>query len=115
MSTSASRFTWRTFGESIGVFSLSLLHVHRFSVYEDRELQAAEKRAQERLEFENQMIKVQTMLDFERSRNTSAHAEQVKNEVAALESALDKYQKNEKKYRRVSRETPAAKTCARVR
>ena len=71
------------------------------SIYEDRELQAAEKRAQERLEFENQMTKIQTMLEFERSRDTAAHVEQVTREVATLEEALLKCQKNEKKYRKV--------------
>ena len=71
------------------------------SVYEDRELQAAEKRAQERLEFENQITKIQTILEFERSRDTAGHVQQVKKEVAALEDALQKCQKNEKKYRKV--------------
>ena len=71
------------------------------SVYEDRELQAAEKRAQERLEFENQLTKIQTMLEFERSRDTAGHVEQIKKEVSHLEDALQKCQKNEKKYRKV--------------
>ena len=64
-------------------------------------MQAAEKRAQERLEFENQITKIQTMLEFERSRDTAAHVEQVKKEVLNLEDALQKCQKNEKKYRKV--------------
>jgi CRISPR/Cas system CSM-associated protein Csm2 small subunit len=71
------------------------------SVYEDRELQAAEKRAQERLEFENQITKIQTMLEFERSRDTAGHVEQINKEVSTLEDALQKCQKNEKKYRKV--------------
>jgi hypothetical protein len=53
------------------------------------------------LEFENQITKIQTMLEFERSRDTAGHAEQIKKEVAALEDALQKCQKNEKKYRKV--------------
>jgi hypothetical protein len=76
------------------------------SVYEDRELQAAEKRAQERLEFENQITKIQTMLEFERSRDTAGHVQQVKKEVVALEDALQKCQKNEKKFRKVSQFNP---------
>ena len=70
-------------------------------VYEQRELQAAEKRAQERLEFENQINQIQTMLEFERSRNTAAHVEQIQKEMTTLEEALQKCQKNEKKYRKV--------------
>ncbi|CAF0856463.1 unnamed protein product [Adineta ricciae] len=77
------------------------IHVSNIRVYEDRELQAAEKRAQERLEFENQITKIQTMLEFERSRDTAAHVEQVRREVVTLEDALQKCQKNEKKYRKV--------------
>ncbi|CAF3506197.1 unnamed protein product, partial [Rotaria sp. Silwood2] len=65
------------------------------------ELQAAEKRAQERLEFENQITKIQTMLEFARSRDTAGHVEQVEKEVLNLEEALQKCQKNEKKYRKV--------------
>ena len=68
-------------------------------------MQAAEKRAQERLEFENQITKIQTMLEFERSRDTAAHVEQVRREVVTLEDALQKCQKNEKKYRKVSGNT----------
>ena len=41
------------------------------------------------------------MLEFERSRDTSGHAEHIKQEVASLEDALQKCQKNEKKYRKV--------------
>jgi chromosome segregation ATPase len=78
-----------------------LFLIIRLSVYEDRELQAAEKRAQERLEFENQIMKIQTMLEFERSRDTAGHVEQIIKEVASLEDALQKCQKNEKKYRKV--------------
>ncbi|CAF3528620.1 unnamed protein product [Rotaria socialis] len=77
------------------------IHVSNIRVYEDRELQAAEKRAQERLEFENQITKIQTMLDFERTRDTAGHAEQVRKEVSNLEEALQRCQKNEKKYRKV--------------
>jgi hypothetical protein len=73
------------------------------SIYEDRELQAAEKRAQERLEFDNQIIQIQSMLEFERSRDTAGHVEQVKKEVINLEDALQRCLKNEKKYRKVSR------------
>ena len=71
-------------------------------VYEDRELQAAEKRAQERLEFDNQITQIQSMLEFERTRDTAGHVGQVKREVSTLEDALQKCQKNEKKYRKVS-------------
>ncbi len=74
------------------------------SVYEDRELQAAEKRAQERLEFENQITQIQTMLEFERTRDTAGHVEQVQKELSTLEDALQKCQKNEKKYRKVGRD-----------
>ncbi|CAF4674352.1 unnamed protein product, partial [Rotaria sp. Silwood2] len=77
------------------------INVANIRVYEDRELQAAEKRAQERLEFENQITKIQTMLEFERSRDTAGHVEQVEKEVLNLEEALQKCQKNEKKYRKV--------------
>ncbi|CAF1186276.1 unnamed protein product [Adineta steineri] len=77
------------------------IHVSNIRVYEDRELQAAEKRAQERLEFENQITKIQTMLEFERSRDTAGHVEKIKHEVSTLEDALQKCQKNEKKYRKV--------------
>lgn len=47
-------------------------------------------------------MKIQTMLDFERSRDTAGHAEHINDEVAALEEALQKCHKNEKKYRKVS-------------
>jgi len=77
------------------------IHVANIRVYEHRELQAAEKRAQERLEFDNQITQIQTMLEFERSRDTAAHVQQVKKEVHQLEDALQKCQKNEKKYRKV--------------
>ncbi|CAF4694918.1 unnamed protein product, partial [Rotaria sp. Silwood2] len=77
------------------------IRVANIRVYEDRELQAAEKRAQERLEFENQKTKIQTMLEFERSRDTAGHVEQINQEVSALEDALQKCQKNEKKYRKI--------------
>ncbi|CAF4757056.1 unnamed protein product, partial [Rotaria sp. Silwood1] len=77
------------------------IRVANIRVYEDRELQAAEKRAQERLEFENQITKIQTILEFERSRDTAGHVEQIKKEVLNLEEALQKCQKNEKKYRKV--------------
>lgn len=89
---------------SVGLLSRRSPHdkLSLHSVYEDRELQAAEKRAQERLEFDNQLMKIQTMLDFERSRDTAGHAEQINDEVAALEESLQKCQKNEKKYRKVS-------------
>jgi len=73
------------------------IRVSNIRVYESRELQAAEKRAQERLEFENQITQIQTMLEFERSRDTAGHVEQVKKEVSHLEDALHKCQKNEKK------------------
>ena len=101
--TSANRFTLPTFGKRIETLVLSSMSLTTafLSVYEDRELQAAEKRAQERLEFENQIIKIQTMLEFERSRDTAGHAEEIRNEVTALEDALQKCQKNEKKYRKV--------------
>ena len=46
-------------------------------------------------------MKIQTMLDFERSRDTAGHVEQINDELAALEEALLKCQKNEKKYRKV--------------
>jgi structural maintenance of chromosome 1 len=77
------------------------IHVANIRVYEDRELQAAEKRAQERLEFENQITQIQTMLEFERTRDTAGHVEQVQKELSTLEDALQKCQKNEKKYRKV--------------
>ncbi|CAF3075869.1 unnamed protein product [Rotaria socialis] len=77
------------------------IHVANIRVYEDRELQAAEKRAQERLEFENQKTKIQTMLEFERSRDTDGHVEQITQEVTSLEDALQRCQKNEKKYRKI--------------
>jgi len=80
------------------------IRVSNIRVYEQRELQAAEKRAQERLEFENQINQIQTMLEFERSRNTAAHVEQIQNEAASLEEALQKSQKNEKKYRKMIEE-----------
>ncbi len=41
------------------------------------------------------------MLEFERSRDTAGHVEQINKEVSALEDALQKCQKNEKKYRKV--------------
>jgi hypothetical protein len=41
------------------------------------------------------------MLEFERTRDTAGHVEQVKKEVSTLEDALQKCQKNEKKYRKV--------------
>lgn len=41
------------------------------------------------------------MLEFERSRDTAGHVDQVKREVSTLEDALQKCQKNEKKYRKV--------------
>ena len=75
--------------------------VANIRIYENRELQAAEKRAQERLEFENQLTKIQTMLEFERSRLTGEHVKQIENEVQTLEQALDKSTKNEKKYRKI--------------
>jgi len=37
------------------------------------------------------------MLEFERSRDTAGHVEQIQNEVSSLEDALQKCQKNEKK------------------
>jgi hypothetical protein len=43
------------------------------------------------------------MLEFERSRDTAGHVEQVNKEVSTLEDALQKCQKNEKKYRKVWR------------
>lgn len=100
---SASRFTLPTSGRPIETVILAFptYGIALLSVYEDRELQAAEKRAQERLEFENQITKIQTMLEFERSRDTAGHADEIRNEVAALEEALQKCQKNEKKYRKV--------------
>jgi len=41
------------------------------------------------------------MLEFERTRDTAGHVEQVKKEVSTLEDALHKCQRNEKKYRKV--------------
>lgn len=41
------------------------------------------------------------MLEFERTRDTAGHVEQVKREVSNLEESLQKCQKNEKKYRKV--------------
>ncbi len=46
------------------------------------------------------------MLEFERSRDTAGHVEQIDKEVSALEDALQKCQKNEKKYRKVCGEIP---------
>lgn len=86
----------------------------RCRIYEDRELQAAEKRSQERLDFENQIIKIQTMLEFERSRDTAGHVQQVKKEVATLEDALQKCQKNEKKYRKVTTECYSSRSSIDV-
>lgn len=95
------KFACRTFGELNERKTRRDVSSFFFSVYEQRELQAAEKRAQERLEFENQINQIQTMLEFERSRDTAAHVEQIQKEVASLEEALQKSQKNEKKYRKV--------------
>lgn len=44
------------------------------------------------------------MLEFERSRDTTAHVEEIQREVQALENALQKTQSNEKKYRKVIKE-----------
>jgi len=41
------------------------------------------------------------MLEFERTRDTAGHVEQVRKEVLTLEDALQKCLKNEKKYRKV--------------
>jgi CRISPR/Cas system CSM-associated protein Csm2 small subunit len=43
------------------------------------------------------------MLEFERSRDTAGYVEQINNEISTLEDALQKCQKNEKKYRKVNR------------
>ena len=41
------------------------------------------------------------MLEFERSRDTAGHVEEIANEVTTLENALQKSQKDQKKYRKV--------------
>ena len=54
-----NKFMWLIFGNLFEYVLSCILLLFLFdSVYEDRELQAAEKRAQERLEFENQIIKI---------------------------------------------------------
>lgn len=41
------------------------------------------------------------MLEFERSRDTGGHVEEIQREAEALEEAVQKCQNNEKKYRKV--------------
>ena len=40
--------------------------------YEDRELQVQEERAQKRMDFDNQKMRLMNQLEFEKSRDTSS-------------------------------------------
>ncbi|CAF0855791.1 unnamed protein product [Didymodactylos carnosus] len=77
------------------------IKVKNIRVYEERELLVAEQRAQKRLEFENQKSKIQTMLDYERSRDTQGYCDKIRTEVENLEKDLKKYKTDEKKHKKV--------------
>ena len=45
------------------------------SQYEERELQVQEERAQKRMEFDNQKMRLTNQLEFERSRDTMSESD----------------------------------------
>ncbi|KAG1687712.1 Structural maintenance of chromosomes protein 1A [Nymphon striatum] len=64
--------------------------------YEEKELQAQQERGKKRLEYENQKYRIQTQLEYEKSRDTYANVEKYRTQVEEEEQELDRMRKAEK-------------------
>ncbi|CAH8531936.1 unnamed protein product [Dicrocoelium dendriticum] len=65
--------------------------------YEDRELRVAKERDRKRIEFVNQLQRLNNQLEYERSRDTAAAVKRWEDAVAAERVEMDKCKKQEKK------------------
>ncbi|KAA0199123.1 SMC1A protein [Fasciolopsis buskii] len=65
--------------------------------YEDRELRIARERDRKRLEFTNQLQRINNQLEYERSRDTEASVKRWEEAVTAEKVEMDKCKKQEKK------------------
>uniref|UniRef100_A0A1B0D6M0 Structural maintenance of chromosomes protein n=1 Tax=Phlebotomus papatasi TaxID=29031 RepID=A0A1B0D6M0_PHLPP len=67
--------------------------------YEERELVMQQERAKKLAEFEQQIDKIMTHLDFERSKNTKKNVQRWERTVQDEEDALDTFKQAESRYR----------------
>ncbi|TNN06725.1 Structural maintenance of chromosomes protein isoform 1 [Schistosoma japonicum] len=71
--------------------------VENIRQYEDRELRVARERDRKRLEFTNQLQRINNQLEYERSRDTEANVKRWEETVAVERTEMDKCKKQEKK------------------
>ncbi|CAH8565459.1 unnamed protein product [Heterobilharzia americana] len=73
------------------------ISVENIRQYEDRELRVARERDRKRIEFTNQLQRINNQLEYERSRDTEANVKRWEETVAAERAEMDKCKKQEKK------------------
>lgn len=73
--------------------------VRNIRQYEDRELRAQEERKQKRLEFQKQINRITSNLEFERSRDTQSNVSRWERTVNDEEEKLESCKKQEYKHR----------------
>lgn len=73
--------------------------VRNIRQYEDRELRAQEERKQKRLEFQKQINRITSNLEFERSRDTQSNVSRWERTVNDEEEKLETFKKQEQKQR----------------
>ncbi|CAH8526579.1 unnamed protein product [Schistosoma turkestanicum] len=71
--------------------------VENIRQYEDRELRVARERDRKRLEFTNQLQRINNQLEYERSRDTEANVKRWEETVSVERAEMDKCKKQEKK------------------
>lgn len=78
------------------LYSQIVLFISIYRQYEEKELQAQQERGKKRLEYENQKYRIQTQLEYEKSRDTYANVEKYRTQIEEEEQELERMRKAEK-------------------
>ncbi|RTG81389.1 structural maintenance of chromosome 1 [Schistosoma bovis] len=84
--------------------------VENIRQYEDRELRVARERDRKRLEFTNQLQRINNQLEYERSRDTEANVKRWEETVSVERTEMDKCKKQEKKIKEEMEQEEKKKT-----
>ncbi|CAH8601346.1 unnamed protein product [Schistosoma rodhaini] len=84
--------------------------VENIRQYEDRELRVARERDRKRLEFTNQLQRINNQLEYERSRDTEANVKRWEETVSVERAEMDKCKKQEKKIKEEMEQEEKKKT-----
>ena len=73
--------------------------------YEEKQLRSQQERARKRLQFSNQISRLQSQLDYERKRNTRTTVRKLAESISADESSIAALKEEEKALLKVTRLT----------